>query len=134
MLLLCTSFNVTIVYDCTSFNVTITIVGDPAGFVLAEAPAHASKDELLLLAADRDGWRREVLRIDPSLVSHSGRLGKMRIAAPKDLSAEEWFEGAIRDQDGRSSQWRACKMGPRNNKSRSRKIAKKATMIPLISP
>ena len=41
----------------------------PAGFVLAEAPAHASKDELLELVADRDGWRREVLRIDPSLVS-----------------------------------------------------------------
>ena len=40
----------------------------PAGFVLAEAPAHASKDELLQLAADRDGWRREVLRIDASLV------------------------------------------------------------------
>ena len=35
----------------------------PAGFVLAEAPAHASTDELLQLAADRDGWHHEVLRI-----------------------------------------------------------------------
>ena len=37
----------------------------PAGFVLAEAPAHASTGELLQLAADRarDGWRREQLRI-----------------------------------------------------------------------
>ena len=37
----------------------------PVGFVLAEAPAHASTAELLQLAADRDGWR-EVSRIDPS--------------------------------------------------------------------
>ena len=74
----------------------------PAGFVLAEAPAHASKDELLQLAADRDGWRREVLRIDPSLVSHSGRLGKKQTAAPISLSAEEWLEGATK-MDGQFS-------------------------------
>ena len=67
----------------------------PAGFVLAEAPAHASKDELLQFAADRDGWRREVLRIDPSLVSHSGRLGKKQIAASIEMTAEKWFEGAM---------------------------------------
>ena len=35
--------------------------------ILAWAPAHASTDKLLQLAADKDGWRREVLRIDPSL-------------------------------------------------------------------
>ena len=47
----------------------------PAGFALAEAPAHAPTDDLLQLAAGRDGRRREVrmLRIDPSLLCHSNR-------------------------------------------------------------
>ena len=90
--------------------------------------AHASKDELLQLAANRDGWRREVLRIDQSLMSHSGRLSKKKIAASIEMTAEpeKWLEGAtIGKMDGQFINWRACKMGPRNNRSRSRKIAKR---------
>ena len=74
----------------------------PAGFVLAEALAHASRDELLQLAVDKDGWRREVLRIDQSLVFHSGRLGKQQIAASIEMTAEKWLEGATK-MDGQFS-------------------------------
>ena len=54
------------------------------------------------LSADKDGWRREVLRIDPSLVSHSGRLGKKQIAASVEMTAEKWLEGATK-MDGQFS-------------------------------
>ena len=97
----------------------------PAGFVLA-APAHASNDELLQLAADKDGWRREVLRIDPPLVCHSSRLGKKKTAASVEMTAEKWLEGATK-MDGKfnGGQRNICKMGSRNNKSKSGKIAKR---------
>ena len=55
-----------------------------AGFVLAEAPAHASKGELL--QTETGGC--EVLRIDASLVSHSCRLGKK-------LAAEYFRSGSL---------------------------------------
>ena len=58
--------------------------------------------ELLQLAADRDAWRREVLRIDPSLLPHNGCLGNDQIAPPISLSAGEWLEGATK-MDGQSS-------------------------------
>ena len=74
----------------------------PAGFVLAEAPAYASKDELLQLAADRDGWRHGVLGIDPSMVSHNSRLGKKLAAESFRSSNEEWLEGATK-MDGQFS-------------------------------
>ena len=35
-----------------------------------------------------------MLRIDPSLVSHSGRLGKKQIAAV--MTDEKWLEGATK--------------------------------------
>ena len=62
---------------------------------------HASTDELLQLAADRDRWRREVLRIDPSLVCHSNRLTEER-SGPQaknnnmDIGAQDWLEGATK--------------------------------------
>ena len=103
----------------------------PAGFVLAEAPAHASKDELLQLAADRDGWRREVLRIDPSLVSHSGRLGKKQIAASIDMAGREWLEEATK-MDGQFSGGHV-RAAPETTKTEVENN-KKETTIPLISP
>ena len=81
--------------DATGKSRKISGGGYPAGFVLAEAPAHASKGEL---AANRDGWCREVLRINPplGLVPHSGRLGKKQIAASVEMTAEKWLEGATK--------------------------------------
>ena len=46
-----------------------------------------------------DGWRREVLRIDPSLVCPSSRLGKKLAAESfRGIDPEEWLEGG--DEDG----------------------------------
>ena len=103
----------------------------PAGFVLAEASAHASKDVLLQLAADRDRWCREVLRIDPSLLSHSGRLGKKKIAASAEMTAEKWLEGATK-MDGQFSGGHV-KWAPETTKAEVEN-SKRASMIPLISP
>ena len=66
---------------------------------MAKAPAHASTGELLQLAVDRDGWCREVLRIDPPLVCHSTRLGKKQIASVEtqlSTSSEKRLEGATK--------------------------------------
>ena len=67
----------------------------PAGFVLAEAPAHASKDELLQLAADRDGWHREVLESIHPWCPTVAIWAKSKLPLIS-LSAEKWLEGATK--------------------------------------
>ena len=44
-----------------------------------------------LLQTETHGGRRELLRVDPPLVSHSGLLDKKKIAASVELTAEKWF-------------------------------------------
>ena len=44
-----------------------------------------------------------MLRIDPSLVSHSGRLGKKQIAASIEMTAEKWLQGATKMDAGQFS-------------------------------
>ena len=64
----------------------------PAGFVLAKAPAHASGDELLQLAADRDA--PVAPRVDPGRPTPGvpqWPSGQKQIAASVELTAEKWF-------------------------------------------
>ena len=89
----------------------------------------------LALATDRDGWRRDVLRIDPSLVSYSGRLGKKKIAASIEMTAEKCLRGRPRwtvniiqwIMGGMSWSWDEMWNWKHPH-------SKKATLIPLISP
>ena len=72
-----------------------------------------------------------MLRIDPSLVSHSGRLGKKQIAASIDMAGREWLEGSTK-MDGQFS-GAYVKLAAETTKAEVEN-SKKATMIPLISP
>ena len=86
----------------------------PAGFVLAEALAHASTDELLQLVADNDEWRRKVLQIDPSLVCHSNLVCH---SAHLSASSEKCLEGATSTKmDGQFSGGHV-KLAPKTTKA-----------------
>ena len=65
------------------------------------------------------GGAARCFRIDPSLVPHIGRLGKKQIVAPKDLSAEEWLEGATK-MDGQFS-GEHVKWAPETTKAKGEK-------------